>query len=234
MNARPETRALPGLRECFAFPLASPEARRDVLVGGTLLLLGLVGWILNLGHRLEVVHRVHRGDAQPFHGFSPWGATFLRGLQAFVAISLYLAPAALTFAGGLLAAERAPGTIVPMGIGGVTGVLFGASFVLFWLGVFCLPGGMTYNAVHRDITYLYRPDKAMRRALAGGRAYLWGWAIALAAISLSLLGLLALGIGFLYTSVWAWSVVGYAFSRSLALSDDGGGLGQNFTRGALT
>ena len=33
------------------------------------------------------------------------------------------------------------------------------------------------------------------------------------------LGLLGLGIGFFYTSVWAWNVVGYAFSRSLMVCD---------------
>lgn len=64
-------------------------------------------------------------------------------------------------------------------------------------------------------SYLYRPDKALRRALDGGTAYLRAWAMALAAISLTPLGALALGVGFFYSSVWAWSVVGYAFSGAL-------------------
>jgi hypothetical protein len=93
------------------------------------------------------------------------------------------------------------------------------SGLCFLWGVYSLPGGMTYNAAYGDITYLYRPDKAFRRAIAGGAAYGWAWVIALCAMSLSWVGLLALGIGFFYTSVWAWSVVGYAFSKALALSD---------------
>ncbi len=39
--------------------------------------------------------------------------------------------------------------------------------------------------------------------------------IALLAIVLSLTGLLLAGVGFLFSSVWAWSVVGYAFSQAL-------------------
>ena len=81
-----------------------------------------------------------------------------------------------------------------------------ASALFFLWGVYSLPGGMTYNAAYDDITYLYRPDKAFRRALAGGAAYGWAWLITICAMSLSFLGLLGLGIGFFYTSVWAWSV----------------------------
>ena len=58
---------------------------------------------------------------------------------------------------------------------------------------------------------------ALRRALEGGWAYAWAWVIALSAVTLSSLGLLLLGVGFFYTSVWAWMVVGYAFSRALSL-----------------
>ena len=34
-------------------------------------------------------------------------------------------------------------------------------------------------------------------------------------VTLVFLGLAVLGIGFLYTSVWAWTVVGFAFTKAL-------------------
>lgn len=203
-------RPAPSLRECFAFPLASPEARRDVLIGGTLLFLPLVGWVFNLGHRLEVVRRVYHHDPPYFRGFAPWGLTLQRGAKAFTAIAVYLSPAAIT-AGASALAWRAGEQALGAGAGLV-------AFACFALGVFSLPGGMTYNAATGDIRYLYRPDEAFRRALEGGKAYLIAWGIAFAAIALSFVGLAALGVGFFYTSVWAWSVVGYAFSKALALS----------------
>lgn len=198
-----------GIAECFRFPLATRESRRDLVVGGSLLFLLLIGWIWNLGHRLEVVRRVYRDEAPFFRGFRPWGATFLRGLQAFTAIATYLSPAALCSAGAYAAWSA--------GFTTAAAALSALAFLCFALAVFSLPGGMTYNAVHRDMTYLYRPDKALRRAMDGGALYLRAWGIAMLAILCSLSGLLVLGVGFFYTSVWAWSVVGYAFTRALMM-----------------
>jgi hypothetical protein len=200
----------PTFKECFGFPVGSPEARRDVLVGGALLLLGPVGWVLNLGQRLDVVQRLYRADPPYFRGFAPWTRTFARGLKAVCAIAVYLAPAALLGGAGawLWWRAAAPRTAA---------ALWSTAAAAFAWAVFSLPGGMTYNAAFGDVSYLYRPDKAFRRALAGGRAYLWAWLIGGGAVALSLAGLLAGGVGFLWTSVWAWTVVGYAFSRALVL-----------------
>lgn len=53
----------------------------------------------------------------------------------------------------------------------------------------------------------------MPLGLEGGPAYWHAWAIALSALVLSFLGLLALGVGFLVTSVWFWQVAGFSFAR---------------------
>jgi hypothetical protein len=200
----PRAHRSPSFAECFRFPVATRDARRDLLIGGTLLLLTVPGWILNMGHRLTVVSRAWQGDPPYFRGFRPWRQTFWRGLQAFVAIVVYLSPS-LALAG--LAWLSWPGR---------TAWLAGAAAaLLFSVGVFALPGGMTRNAVAGDLSYLVRPDRALRVALAGGRAYLKAWLIAASAVALSFLGLAAAVVGFFYTSVWAWSVAGFAFTWAL-------------------
>ncbi|MEE2755434.1 MAG: hypothetical protein VYA30_02180 [Myxococcota bacterium] len=192
----------PTLKESFWFPVSTPEARRDLIIGGTSLIILPLGWILNLGHRLDVIYRLYHDQTPYYRGFKPYGHTMRRGLQAVLAILVYLAPslicAFLAYAEGIEA-------------------LWFMAVPLFLLAIYILPGGMTYNAAFRDISYLYRPDRAFARALDGGKDYLWAWLIALSAIIASFVGLLGLGIGFLYTSVWAWMVVGYAFSRTLSL-----------------
>lgn len=196
--------------EAFRFPIKTATRRRDVLVGGTVLFIPPVGWILNLGHRLDVVYRLAEGSPPYFRGFKPWTQTFKRGLRAFFAIVAYLSPSGI---GGAAALWR-------WYVAGTDTVVWGlavVSVVLFALAIFTLPGGMTINAARRDMSYLYRPDKAFRRALEGGRRYLKSWAIALSAIALSFVGLVFFAIGYQYASVWAWSVVGYAFSRALVL-----------------
>jgi len=196
--------------EAFRFPIENASRRRDVFVGGTVLFIPPVGWILNLGHRLDVVYRLAQGSPPYFRGFKPWTYTFKRGLQAFFAIVAYLSPSGMVGAAALARWYVA-------GADTVAWSLAALSVLLFSLAIFTLPGGMTINAARRDMSYLYRPDKAFRRAMEGGRRYLKSWAIALSAISLSFVGLVGFGVGYLYTSVWAWSVVGYAFSRALVL-----------------
>lgn len=155
-----------------------------------------------MGHRLDVVYRIYHNEPPYYQGFAPYTRTFTRGLKAAIAILVYLSPSLISGAYAYLNDFEE---------------LWFISAPLFLLAIYILPGGMTYNAAFHDISYLYRPDRAFARAWEGGRHYMWAWLIALSAISLSFLGLLALGIGFLYTSVWAWMVVGYAFSRALSL-----------------
>jgi hypothetical protein len=196
--------------EAFRFPIKTTSRRRDVLIGGTVLFIPPVGWILNLGHRLDVVYRLAEDSPPYFRGFKPWTQTFKRGLRAFFAIVAYLSPSGIVGVSALSRWYVAGADTVAWGLAVI-------STLLFLLAIFTLPGGMTINAARRDMSYLYRPDKAFRRALEGGRRYLKSWAIALSAIGLSFVGVIGLGIGYLYASVWAWSVVGYAFSRALVL-----------------
>jgi hypothetical protein len=194
-------------RECFRFPVSTPEARRDLLIGGIWLFALPIGWILNLGHRLDVVRRLHAGEIPVFGGFSPYGRTFFRGLKPLLAILLYLFPGTAV----AWIAYSLPGT--------ARIVLAALATMLIVIGVFALPGGMTLNAVSDDVSYLYRPDRSLRRAIDGGQKYLHAWRIGLSAVALSFLGLFAVGVGFLFASVWAWQVVGYAFSRALILTE---------------
>lgn len=196
------------IRDAFRFPIETQEARKDVLIGGCLIMTLLIfGWILNLGNRLNVVSRFSAGDRPYFRAFRPWGYTFRRGLISFATISSYLAPSVVF---GLSAFWfRQTGADVGH-------YSFAAlSAFAFCLGVFTLPGCMTVYAVEGDPKVLRQPVKAFRRAWTHRGAYLFAWWIALLSILLSFLGLLAVGIGFFFTSVWAWDVVGYAFTIAM-------------------
>ena len=200
-----------GWRDALLFPIATPDGRRDVLVGGLAVIFLLpVGWILNLGARLDVVQRLYVGDAPYFRGFRPWRRTFRRGCISAATIFSYLSPSLTLSALGWLAYAR------EWGMTAVVALALAAALA-FVLGVFTLPGCMTVYACEGDASVLRRPRQAFRRALAHRRVYLEAWAISLAAVALSTLGLLALGVGFVFTSVWAWEVVGYAFTVAMYL-----------------
>jgi hypothetical protein len=195
-------------RSAFLFPVRTPEGRRDVLIGGLLILfLWPIGWVLNLGNRLNVVRRLYHGEPRVFTGFRPIGDTLIRGCISFATIACYLSPALLTGAAAVFLKFR--------GYDAAHYAFAAACAALFVLGVFTLPGCMTVYAAERDPSVLRHPFLAFRRAWTHRRAYGRAWAISLFAVLASFLGLLALGVGFLFTSVWSWEVVGYAFTLAL-------------------
>jgi hypothetical protein len=198
-----------GWRESFQFPIATPEGRRDVLIGGIAVVLLLpIGWILNLGARLDVVHRLFNDDVPYFRGFKPWRWTFRRGCISATTIVCYLTPAMLSGTAGWYAHHIGLSRFV-------VAVWIASAVAAFALGVFTLPGCMTVYACENDSQVLWYPARAFRRARQAGAVYRKAWLISLAAVGLSTLGLLALGVGFIFTSVWAWEVVGYAFTIAM-------------------
>ena len=211
-TARPLARGLPtqlSLRAAFEFPVATLEGRHDILIGGLAVILLLpIGWILNLGARLDVVQRLFNDDPPYFRGFKPWRWTFRRGCVSAATIFCYLSPTML-FAALAWYTHRVGSS--PW----ILDALIAIAAAAFVLGVFTLPGCMTVYACEKDADVLRHPARAFARARQAGGIYRKAWMISLAAVALSVFGLLALGIGFVFTSVWAWEVVGYAFTVAM-------------------
>ena len=196
-------------RESLLFPIESPEGRRDVLIGGLVVMLLLpIGWILNLGARLDVVHRLFLGERPYFRGMRPWSHTFRRGCVSAATIFCYLLPANLCFGGALwFSVQGYSSTCV--------GIFSLIGFIFFVLGVFTLPGCMTVYACEENPAVLRDPVRALQRAWEHRALYVKAWIIAITSIVISFSGLLLLGVGFFFTSVWAWEVVGYAFTIAM-------------------
>ena len=196
-------------RDAFRFPVATPEGRHDVVIGGLAVIFLLpIGWILNLGARLDVVQRLFNNDPPYFRGFKPWRWTFRRGCVSAATIFCYLSPAILSSTAAWYAYHIGSSRWI---LGGLITIAVGA----FVLGVFTLPGCMTVYACEKDPQVLWHPGRAFSRARQAGAIYRKAWLVSLAAVTLSILGVLGLGIGFVFTSVWSWEVVGYAFTVAM-------------------
>lgn len=196
-------------KEAFLFPLQTADGRHDIFIGTVaILLLWPVGWILNLGARLDTVKRLHDGRPPYFRGMRPYTKTLQRGVISATAIFCYLSPAIILW---LIAGLRHwSGDVTNLDI-----LLALVGLGMFVLGVYTLPACMTVYACEGDPSVLRHPVRAFNRAAAQRLPYCKAWLIAISAILLSLLGLLFIGVGFVATSVWAWEVVGYAFTVAM-------------------
>lgn len=177
------------LKSSFRFPLQTRESRREVLWGAALLLLlPGVGWLLNMGHRIEMVHRMHHGQ-EPWPAWGNYGRLLKSGVITFLGMCCYYSPGALN----LYLGHRAVG------------------LVLITLATIAIPGFMTHYCREYDPREIFDPVRALSRVAQGGLAYWHAWGIALTALALSFVGLL-FGLGFLATSVWFWQVAGFSFA----------------------
>jgi hypothetical protein len=184
------------IRTAFRFPLQSRLARKEILWGAVLLCIPIIGWLLNMGHRIAMTRRMHQGlPAWP--AWCRYRQLLWHGTVTFLGMAEYHAPAVLC---GLAA--------------------WWLEWPALWLVAVCLwlvatlavPGYMTHYCHSLDAREVFNPLRALRRVAEGGRKYWHAWLIALAALACSFVGLLALGVGFLVTSVWFWQVAGFSFA----------------------
>lgn len=177
------------------FPLQSPESRRDLLIGGLWLFVPVVGWLLNMGHRVRVVHRMQNG-AYPWPA---WGAPLellKHGALTFLGMMLY------GFPGVTLMGVGAWFRIVPVGVAGA---------VLWLAAVVAIPGYMSHYCKAYDPREIFDPVRALGRVRQGGIAYWKAWALVVPIMLLSFAGLLFFGVGFNFTSVWFWQSAAFSF-----------------------
>jgi hypothetical protein len=184
------------LKNAWRFPLQSAESRRDVVIGGLWLFIPVIGWLMNMGHRIRVVHNMH-------HGRAPWPAwndpldLLKHGVITFAGMAYYGAPGVALVAFGVFT-ER------------MWLVAIGA--VLWLLAVIAIPGYMSHYCKELDPREIFDPFRALRRVAQGGRAYFKAWAIVAPTMLVSFAGLLGFGVAFVFTSVWFWQVAAFCFA----------------------
>lgn len=184
------------LATAFRFPLQSSIARREVLIGALWLFVPVVGWVLNMGHRIMMTHRMQ-------HGLSAWPAwtdypsLLKHGLITLLGMIEYHFPAVVVE----VPAVHFDSIVLH--------VFAGALWILATVSV---PGYMSHYCFKLDPREVFDPFRALSRVLKGGRAYWYAWGIAITALLCSFTGLLLFGVGFLVTSVWFWQVAGFSFA----------------------
>lgn len=185
------------LKSAFSFPLQSSLAKKEVFVGGLLLLIPFIGWLLNMGHRIIMVHKMQHGQS-PWPSWNNWSDLLKHGLITCIGMVFYYLPSLLFYLLGLTLNTYWP---------------FIISGLFYVLSTIAIPGFMSHYCLNFDFSEIFNPFRALRRSFEGGKKYWQAWFIAISALALSSLGLLLLGIGFLFTSVWFWQVAGYSFAN---------------------
>src|ERR1700677_5254406 len=82
------------IRTAFLFPLQSRMARKEMLWGALLLCVPIVGWLMNMGHRIAMTRRMQQG----LPAWPAWGnyrQLLYHGTITFLGMAEYHLPAVI-------------------------------------------------------------------------------------------------------------------------------------------
>jgi len=156
------------LRASFAFPLQSLIARRELAIGALWLLIPIVGWLLNMGHRIVFVHNmIHGREAMP--AWKCYRALLFHGGVTFLGMLFYYSPAIALYCLYCLMSH---------------GLFLYTAIICFAAATILIPGYMSHYCVAFDARQIFNVRRSCIHVLASGQAYWHAWAITLAALVL--------------------------------------------------
>jgi hypothetical protein len=207
--------------KAFSFVTEDEQWITKVLIGGLIQFVPLLGTIAILGYSYRVAQNVARGNPRPLPAWGEFGDFLGRGFMALVIQIVYLLPlivlygvfAFLTVAGAAAAGDSEAGA-------GVVGLLT-LCFIPIQLIAALVCGLAALAAIMR-----YLATDSL------GEAFKFGEVIAtlrnhigsflmilvvgiLAGLAAGLLGVIACGIGVLFTAFYAQCVIGHAIGQAM-------------------
>jgi hypothetical protein len=208
--------------KAFSFVFEDERWVSKVLIGGLLIWIPIVNFAV-FGYMLKVAQNVAQGNPRPLPEWGEFGDHFMRGLHWVVIAIVYQLPTLILYfvffcvlaaAGGAANSDRANRGVGAFGALGFC--LFPLIFILALLGAF-----LAYVAVARYLAS-NRLSEAFKfsEVIASARGNLGPWLILLLVAFLAgivgNLGVIACGVGLLFTAFYSQCVVGHALGQTIA------------------
>ena len=209
--------------KAFSFVFEDEEWISKILIGGLISLIPLVGQFVVLGYALKVAQNVAQGNPRPLPRWGEFGDHLVRGLYEFVIRLVYALPivllvivfACLATVFGGASANSENGERVGAAIGLLSLCLFPILFILgLAITVVSFAALARFVATNSLGEALKVADViALTRRSPG--AWLMLFVISLLAGLVASLGLIACGVGVLFTTVYAQIVIGHALGQTV-------------------
>jgi len=206
--------------KAFSFVFEDEKWISKMLIGGLLIWIPIVNFAV-FGYMLAVARNVAQGNPQPLPEWGEFGSLFGRGFYAFVIALVYLLPVFILeglffcVTGGLAAGARRGD-----GGGGAAIGLLGLCLVPLLIVLALALSLLIYAALARFIAtdkmseaFKFSDVVAAVRTNIG--TWLVLWLVALLANFVGGLGVIACGVGVLFTAFYAYCVTGHALGQTI-------------------
>jgi len=210
------------IARAFNFVFEDEAWVTKVLLGGLLLIIPIVNFAV-FGYMLKVAQNVARGKERPLPEWGEFGDHFMRGLYWVVIQIVYQLPTIVIYAlffcvlaaaGGLADSQRngnGAGAVGALGL-----CLVPLIFILALAGAFLGYVAAGRYVVTNNLSEAFK----FSEVIAAARGNLGAWLMLILVVILAgfvgSLGLIACGIGALFTSFYAQCVIGHSLGQTVA------------------
>lgn len=199
----------------FTFVFEDEEWIKKVLLAGVILLIPVIGWLAVGGWLVEIVRRVIAKDPNPLPDWSDFGGYIGKGFQAFVIAFVYELPllllqgclqgAILLVSDPSVGSDETVTTLVT-----IASLCFGCISLLYGIFMgFVLPAALGNFAAQGSLGAGFRFGEVFGLVKAAPGAYLIVLLGGFVASIVASLGVIACIVGVLFTSAYAYAVVGH-------------------------
>lgn len=210
--------------KAFGYVFEDEKWVTKILIGGLLLIIPIFGILVVLGYSLKVAENVMRNNPRPLPEWTDFGDLFMRGLYYFVIALVYQIPTIVLYCivgllfGGLSAAADSSSRGASNAAGGAA-LLVACLYPLIALLALVLAVAV-YTATARYVaTGTLSEAFKFSEVLGSLRANIGTWIVfilcAILASFVGSLGIIACGIGALFTYTYAYSVVGHLLGQTI-------------------
>ena len=196
-----------------------------ILIGGILGLIPIVNFVI-YGYQLEVIKNVSQDQDLPLPDWGDFGGKFIKGLMVVIASFIYSLPLILVGIVYFVMMMIIGGGAASTGsedMSGAAGGMFAICTIAFYCvaflysiivyGFILIPGVMRY-ADEEEFGAFFKFGENLRVATSNLGSYIvMLLVIIVAGIVAEIVGIIACGIGLLFTIFWAMLVAGHLFGQ---------------------
>lgn len=204
----------------FGFVFDDERWVSKVLLGGLIFLIPIIGQIVVIGYMLQTALNVAQGNPRPLPEWNTFVEHLTRGFYGFVIQLVYLLPGILLYfvfialiAVGGAAADRSESAGGAIGLGGLC--LFPLIFLAFLLGSIAGYVGIARYLATGVLSEAFKFGDVLANLRANAGTWVMFVLIVFLAGIAAQLGLIACGVGVLFTLTYAQFVNGHALGQAM-------------------